>query len=258
MVKQHNGLRKKVVVAALGLSLFSADATAAEITQVNYGSLTGTEFVSFASLTAAPGAGTNYDGLLVVDGVGFGEHFQGQTVSSSGNFDQVSGTPFGPLNLEAGAPGQNLAALQSPAGIVLSGIGASGYPVFDAIGEGAVSLLFSTDQSEFGFILAGGHGGNAYVSFFRGDGSLIEALTLGSLPLVSRFGFTRTGGVHDIRGVTIWNDDPTGFGLTGFRHDVASAVPEPGTWATMLLGFGLVGTIMRRRRRAKRVTACQV
>ena len=27
------------------------------------------------------------------------------------------------------------------------------------------------------------------------------------------------------------------------------AVPEPGTWATMLLGFGLTGWAMRRRRR---------
>jgi hypothetical protein len=27
------------------------------------------------------------------------------------------------------------------------------------------------------------------------------------------------------------------------------AVPEPGTWATMLMGFGLVGWLMRRRRR---------
>jgi hypothetical protein len=26
-------------------------------------------------------------------------------------------------------------------------------------------------------------------------------------------------------------------------------VPEPGTWATMLLGFGLTGWLMRRRRR---------
>lgn len=27
------------------------------------------------------------------------------------------------------------------------------------------------------------------------------------------------------------------------------AVPEPGTWATMLMGFGLIGWLMRRRRR---------
>lgn len=31
------------------------------------------------------------------------------------------------------------------------------------------------------------------------------------------------------------------------------AVPEPGTWATMLLGFGLTGWLMRRRRRTAAV-----
>ncbi len=31
------------------------------------------------------------------------------------------------------------------------------------------------------------------------------------------------------------------------------AVPEPGTWATMLLGFGLTGWLMRRRRRTSAV-----
>jgi hypothetical protein len=29
---------------------------------------------------------------------------------------------------------------------------------------------------------------------------------------------------------------------------LTAAVPEPGTWATMLLGFGAVGFAMRRRR----------
>ncbi|UUR07740.1 PEPxxWA-CTERM sorting domain-containing protein [Sphingomonas glaciei] len=31
-------------------------------------------------------------------------------------------------------------------------------------------------------------------------------------------------------------------------RDVAAAVPEPGTWAMMLLGFGAIGASMRRRR----------
>ena len=36
-------------------------------------------------------------------------------------------------------------------------------------------------------------------------------------------------------------------GITGIT--VAASVPEPGTWAMMLLGFGAIGAAMRRRRR---------
>ena len=249
MVKQHKSLRKLAAAGALVVAMTSATALQAQVTQVDYNSLTGTEFVSFSDIVPAPGAGTNYNGVIIIDGVAFGEHFDGQTVTPSGNFDVLGGSPSGYLSLQAGAAGQNIASLISPAGVVLSGIGPAGYPVFDAIGEGAISLLFSSDQSEFGFRLTGGHGGNAYVNFYGYDGSLIDSFILSNLPLVSLFGFSRDGGVNDIRGVSIWNDDTTGIGLTGFRHDAASAVPEPGTWATMLLGFSAVGFAMRRRRR---------
>jgi hypothetical protein len=110
---------------------------------------------------------------------------------------------MGGLSLQPGDPGQNIVGLLSPAGAVLSGVGPAGYPVFDAIGEGAMSILFSTDQSEFGFRLTGGHGGNAYVSFFRDDGSVVDSFTLSSLPIVGLFGFSRDGVVHDMRGVSI-------------------------------------------------------
>src|SRR5574338_22551 len=39
------------------------------------------------------------------------------------------------------------------------------------------------------------------------------------------------------------------FGTRTYDFQVAAAVPEPATWATMLLGFGLVGGAMRRRRK---------
>lgn len=45
-------------------------------------------------------------------------------------------------------------------------------------------------------------------------------------------------------------------GQTGVLEfaQVAGAVPEPATWATMILGFGAVGTVLRRRKLIGRAT----
>jgi hypothetical protein len=251
MVMQHVSFRKRPAwaAAAFGLWIVSATTLSAQISQVEYGSLIGTEFISLDAVAGGPGAGTNYDGVTVIDGVAFGERFSGQSLTVLGEFDQLGGLPADGLNLLSGAPGQNFAVFQSPAGKVISGIGPGGFPNNSAIGEGAVSLLFSSGQSEFGFRLTGGNGSNAYVNFFGGDGGLIQSFTLESLPLIATYGFSRVGGLQDIRGISIWNNDPTGIGLTGFRHDIVSGVPEPTTWAMMITGFGAVGFSMRRSRR---------
>jgi hypothetical protein len=246
MVNQRVILRKSAKIVGLTLGLCLATSLPAQVAQVDYASLTGTESVSFSSLAGGAAPGTNYDSTLVVNGVAIGERFAGQAVTALGNFDQLGGSPSGPLTILAGDPGHNLNVFQSPAGPVLSGVGTLGFPANDAIGEGAVSFLFATNQSEFGFSLAGGNGGNAYVSLFRQDGSLISSFTLGSLPVIASFGFSRDGGVHDIHGVSIWNDDVTGFGIRAIRYDVSS-VPEPASWAMMLFGFGAAGLALRRR-----------
>jgi hypothetical protein len=59
---------------------------------------------------------------------------------------------------------------------------------------------------------------------------------------------------------TSCNDCVAAFGYSnGFpnavlRLSAAAAVPEPATWAMMLVGFGLAGAGMRRRRQSVRVT----
>lgn len=45
------------------------------------------------------------------------------------------------------------------------------------------------------------------------------------------------------------------FTFTSNASAVTAAVPEPGTWAMMLLGFGMVGAAVRNRRRSS-ATAC--
>lgn len=49
----------------------------------------------------------------------------------------------------------------------------------------------------------------------------------------------------EIAGIT----DPAGLGYDDFTYSLSNgAVPEPSTWAMMLLGFGAVGFAMRRRK----------
>lgn len=50
-----------------------------------------------------------------------------------------------------------------------------------------------------------------------------------------------------------FHSEGTTIGGTGFSQfvEVPSAVPEPGTWALMIGGFGLAGAMLRRRRSAR-------
>lgn len=60
--------------------------------------------------------------------------------------------------------------------------------------------------------------------------------------------------VHD------FGDGFAGYGLvTRFETGTIGAVPEPSTWAMLIIGFGLVGGAMRRRgpERLRRMDACQ-
>ena len=246
---RHQSQKYAATVAGIGLSLLFALPAQAQIAQVSYDALTGPQIVTFAAVPGGTAPGTNYDNILVVNGVAFAERFAGQSVTANGNFDVLSGTPTAELTLVPGDAAHNLSVFTGPAGPVLNGLGTQGFPVGDAIGEGAVSILFSSDQSEFGFRYGGGNGANIFLSFFRADGSLIQSITLAGIPLVGSYGFIRDGGVQDIRGVSIWNNDPTGFGFSAFRHNIPSAVPEPGTWAMMLLGFAMIGWTIRDRSR---------
>lgn len=59
--------------------------------------------------------------------------------------------------------------------------------------------------------------------------------------------FSGTGG-HLISSAT-FNNVPTTDAFESANFSVTAAVPEPATWAMMLIGFGAVGATMRRRRR---------
>ncbi|MEM9385947.1 MAG: PEP-CTERM sorting domain-containing protein [Pseudomonadota bacterium] len=220
----------------------------ASITEVDYFSLAGTELIDFEGLIGGGAPGTNYDDLIDLDGATFGERFNGQTLGFNGFSDVLSGTPMGgSLSLVAGDSNQNLNIFERSGSNVLTGLGPLGFPDFDAIGEGAVSVLFDNDQSEFGFLSVGGNLGGATFEFWARDGSLIDTLTPMGLD-TDFFGFTTADGLATIAGISIWNLDPAGIGFDDIVFDVPGIqVPEPSS--LLLVAVGVLGAAYARRGR---------
>ena len=117
-----------------------------------------------------------------------------------------------------------------------------------SISDRLLAFSFSNDQSQFGFQLLGGNGGDAFVSFFRRNGTLIQTIDIGGLA-DDFYGFSRDGGVLDIAGVSIYNNDAAGIGLDNLRHDVISVAdsPEPSTFSLIASVFFASLAGVRRR-----------
>jgi hypothetical protein len=78
-------------------------------------------------------------------------------------------------------------------------------------------------------------------------GSSVDSITLLATT------FSRGGFNFATNAVTLNSGGATVRGA--LTANVAAAVPEPGTWGLMLLGFGAVGAAMRRQRRVKAVVS---
>jgi len=191
-----------------------------------------TQTTTFDDVPGGPAPGTNYDGVFHSIGVAFGERFVGQTLSYSGDFDVISGSPDNPLALGVGAPGQNLNIFAYNPSNVLTGLGNAGFPNFNAIGEGSFAMFFSAGQSQLGFSLVGGDGGTATLDFYRADGSFIDEIVISGLANQA-YGFMRTGAITDIAGVLVQNDDGGGIGLDDVCHDVGVVSVTPTSWGHM-------------------------
>ena len=122
-------------------------------------------------------------------------------------------------------------------------------------GTGYAQLLGTTGYSQMGFFMnyAPGVGDNATIWTLAADGSVINSFDIATLAPIST-----PGGFNDFRFRGVAYDDGTQiyglrFGgnyllLTGTADGIPGGVPEPATWAMLVLGFGLVGSTVRRRR----------
>lgn len=165
---------------------------------------------------------TNYDNALVRDGLSLAERFVGQSQEANYVWDEITGIPTAPLTLQAGDPGENLTVFDAPEPwlvTVVAGNGPEGYPDFDAIGEGAVAILFEEDQFELGLELEGVEFGCVTFAFYRRDGSHIDTdLVCGAES--KPYAFRRSGNIADIAGVVITNTDDSGLAIDNIRFSM--------------------------------------
>jgi hypothetical protein len=211
-------IMKKLLVAST-LALLATAAQAATVT-------------SFAGPDVGPLAGQS----IVYD-------FEAATPALSGNFSLVTGTVPGQYETPLGNTTQYA---------VVPGTGQSGTAILDLPGVGS---MFKSISLYWGSI-------DTYNTLeFLNGATVVYSITGGTLPPATG----NPGSGLTNRRVSV-DFGATGQQLTGMRFtstqrafefdDVAiAAVPEPQSWALLIVGFGLVGAAARRRSRMTSVTA---
>ena len=226
-------------------SLLLAKVIYADVVQIDAANLIANNVINFEEFDvedfSLDSQGTSFDGLVSSKGVLFGERFSAQAIFADGTFDTLTHPSVTPLNLFAGAPGNNLAIGLDTVGSngtkILAGLGPVGFPKLDSVGEGAISILFPKGQLEIGFDVFGAEGVSGqpmYLQFFdsNGNSTLQDFLTIDA-PTDGSYAFKVNGLWGDIRGVSIYNTDFGGFAIDNIRF---SSIPEPS-------GFGLLSAI---------------
>lgn len=244
------------LVVVLGLAAVAvANATAAPINIVGYGTV-GPDVVTFSDIaTGTFPSFVNYDGILVSGGVSFAERFVDQTLGAAGDNDTLGATASNPLALQVGLPGRNLSGGADLGIVGLYPCGPRGCADPNGYGEGSFAMLFPTLVSEVGLeaYFADTSANNLILQFFRFDGSLIDSVTVatgtGLGPLA--FGFERDSSIRDIAGVSVYNTDPGGLAYDNitFNRLPSATTPEPGSLLLLLAGLA-AARIVRRRKEA--------
>ena len=176
---------------------------------------------------------------------------QGGEVSYA-DFDTSTGSPTGSGFLVLGPPNTNQGA--EPA------TGDQGDNYLSVLGGGNAVFTFSDPLSQVGMDYGSADAYNTFVVFLASGGSysFTGQQILNTVPADANG--NQAPGAQNGR-LTFYagaGDAITGIRLVSSRNSleidnigIISAVPEPGTWAMMLIGFGAIGFTMRRQRRSQ-------
>ncbi len=166
------------------------------------------------------------------------------------NFDATTVMPAGSGSLLLSPPDTNQGA--EPA------FGDQGDRYLSVLGGGSATFMFDGPQSQVGLDYGSADSYNTFVVFLASGGT--QTWTgqdiLNTVPAFAngdRSSATTNGRLTFLAGA---GDAITGIRLLSSQNSlevdnigVVAAVPEPGTWAMMLIGFGAIGFSMRRRQR---------
>jgi hypothetical protein len=217
--------------------------------------------IAFAAPTAA-GAATTYDAFTSFNGsnpAGSFQYFSGGVPLTAPAGDCVSGlSGLTCLQTAAGTDGpafyksqtnftlssdggtNNLRIINTALAVEPDVAGAGVFFFAPAAGTYFINASFNAqDDLATGVTITGVQGLSGVLSF-NPVGSA------NSIPANTSFTKTVTLGTGDLYGFTFGPGQSANHDLTAFNFTV-SAVPEPATWMTMLLGFGAIGMALRRR-----------
>lgn len=193
----------------------------------------------FVGATSASAAIVNIDlagatsgnPIIAAGGESFAQTFAGQSAAGTG-------APTGPLTLvatdaitvEAWNPGV------SPASNSLLSQPGNAAPL---------SLLLNSWADAISWTMGYGNGGSVVVDLYGQAGNLVNSASFSELSGYANFSIS---GLGEFYGLTFRNNtDPAGLRFQNFSYNSVSVVPEPETYAMMLLGLGLVGFQLYRR-----------